>query len=86
MSEENVLLLETKDRELGFLAYDACCDQGGNYLSIEMKMVGDTLKVYVVPNYATHDLQEGPQAAYDYSVTKLTSLVKGIEIGFKRTN
>lgn len=83
MAAENVFLFETKNRPLGFLVYDECRKAGGSYLTIEMKVVGDTIKVYAVPFYSLEDLQPGPRASYDESMSKLKGLVKGVEAGFK---
>jgi hypothetical protein len=86
MDKESVLLFETKNRKLGFLVYDECRNTGGAYLDIEMKVLGDSIRVYAVPFYALGELQPLPRLSFQESMAKLKGLVKGVEAGFLARN
>jgi hypothetical protein len=79
MAKDDILLIETKDRKLAFAVYDECRKTGGAYVGIEMKVMGDTNRVYIVPFHPVDDLQPGPRMSFDESVTKLKGVVQGFK-------
>jgi hypothetical protein len=83
MSKQDTVLLVTKDRKLGFLAYDTLRNEGSSWLSIEMKVMGDDIRIYAVPHLPIEELQPGPRSSFDYSLTRLQNIALGLETGFR---
>jgi hypothetical protein len=83
MAKEDVLLLETNDRMLGFLVYDECrSPSSGSCFDIELKTVGETIRVYIVPRFSYDELEARTRVLYDQCLKDLRNLARGIEVGW----
>jgi len=80
MSDKEILLVEavSSDRDIAFALYDTLRSKQGSFVSIELKMVGDTVKIYAVTDCVS-ELQPGPRMSYDAKMRE----VQGIVVGFK---
>ena len=80
MAKENVWLMETRDRDLAFAVYDELrTKHRGSWVDVELKVVGETMKLYAVPHMDEDQLQPGPLSQYRDTLAKWKSFVAGYE-------
>ena len=82
MDKEDVLLLETKDRRFAFAVYDELRRRAWSYFTIEVKVAGQTCRVYAVPTYAPSELQPVPLQSFTRDMDTVRAMAEGMNLGW----
>lgn len=83
MAGESIWLMETSDRALGFAVYDELRKSRGSYVEAEVRVDGDTIKVYAKPFYDVAELQPGPKASFNDTMVQWRAFVDGFTKAWK---
>ncbi len=83
MRDDDVLVMETDNREKAFALYDHVC-KGSRiaWAKPDLRVAGKMMYLYAVCDVPVKDLQPGPLATYKEELQRLKTFAEGFNVGW----